>query len=385
MTLNQDDLCSKTTAVASPLFEPGVVRLWLNGKEEETSKSGRIQGAVAYLKKFAVEERKDYGIHMWSENNFPTAAGLASSASGFACLVRAVSHLLGADVHPECDLTIAARLGSGSACRSMLGGFVEWKMGKLEDGSDCVAREVMPVDHWDDIEVLVLVASDQKKLVSSTGGMQTSVKTSALLPARLKIVEEERIPGMKSAVRDRDFDRFARLTMADSNQFHSICLDTYPPIFYLKEVSAKIIHLVHAFNDMMIAEGKGHVLAYTFDAGPNAVLYVKREYVSRVLKYIRNFFPETPVRERKGDDLVRRSEAEDVTHFVENIKLEPSTPGSLRYIIHSTVCCRPFQQKQNHLTDAILMFLCPMAFVIHCVFVCRLVMAPASFPQTCSD
>lgn len=105
----------------------------------------------------------EWNVHVCSENNFPTAAGLASSAAGYACLVFALSKLFGV----AGDISEIARRGSGSACRSIPGGYVRWHMGKEKDGTDSIASQIAPADHWKELRTLILV-------VSFTGGPQPS-------------------------------------------------------------------------------------------------------------------------------------------------------------------------------------------------------------------
>lgn len=97
----------------------------------------------------------DWKIRVCSENNFPTAAGLASSAAGYACLVYALAQLY----NISSDLTTIARRGSGSACRSLHGGFVRWHQGTLNDGSDSRATQIADSRHWPDLRVLILIVS----------------------------------------------------------------------------------------------------------------------------------------------------------------------------------------------------------------------------------
>ena len=81
--------------------------------------------------------------------------------------------------------------------------------------------------------------------------------------------------------------------MQDSNQFHAVCLDTYPPIFYMNEVSRSIIHIVHKYN-----EHAGKIqAAYTFDAGPNAVVFVEKQHTKELLSLLLNYFPSPNVAE----------------------------------------------------------------------------------------
>lgn len=136
-------------------------------------------------------------------------------------------------------------------------------------GSDSLAVQVAPAAHWPTMRAAILVVSAAKKGVSSTAGMQATVSTSALFPHRATTVVPRRMDAMRAAIAARDFDAFAALTMADSNSFHAVCLDTTPPIFYMNDVSRNCVRVVEELNRVA---GR-RVAAYTFDAGPNAVVY----------------------------------------------------------------------------------------------------------------
>lgn len=120
------------------------------------------------------------------------------------------------------------------------------------------------------MRALILVVSAAKKGVSSTTGMQTTVQTSSLFATRAGTVVPARMREMETAIAARDFDTFARVTMRESNGFHATCLDTEPPIFYLNDVSRAAIRAVEALNN---GTSRRFLAAYTFDAGPNAVIY----------------------------------------------------------------------------------------------------------------
>jgi diphosphomevalonate decarboxylase len=224
-------------------------------------------------------------LHIVSENNFPTAAGLASSAAGFSALVRAIADLYELPESPA-NLSRVARQGSGSACRSMFGGYVAWNMGREEDGSDSLAEQIADLSHWPEMHAAILVVSAAKKGVSSTAGMQSTVATSELFKHRAENVVPERMERMKNAILKKDFTTFADLTMKDSNQFHAVCLDTSPPIFYLNDISRGIIRLVEELNRVA---GKT-IAAYTFDAGPNAVIYYLKENEHWVMALLKTCF-----------------------------------------------------------------------------------------------
>lgn len=291
VTLHQDQLKTTTTVATSRSFQED--RIWLNGKEEDITHP-RLQSCLREIRRLARKRRNDgdpaldstclsHKVHICSINNFPTAAGLASSAAGFACLVYTLARVFGV----EGELSGIARQGSGSACRSMYGGFVQWIMGQKDDGKDSLAQQVEPETHWPELRILVLVASAERKPVGSTSGMQTSVQTSCLLKHRAESVVPGRMTQMIEAVRRKDFAAFAELTMKDSNQFHATCLDTYPPIFYLNSVSQQVINLVHRYN-RHYGETR---LAYTFDAGPNAVIFTLQQHVPEFVQAVQHFFP----------------------------------------------------------------------------------------------
>ena len=302
VTLDQADLRAVTTVAASLSFDQD--RLWLNGTEEEGATTNkRFRACVDQVKQLATDKvddqdgktvlvkKEDWAamkIHVSSYNTFPTAAGLASSAAGYAALVAGLAELMNAKEDYEGQLSTIARQGSGSACRSLYGGFVAWRMGgKKDDWSDSLAQQVASEDHWPALRAVILVVSDAKKDTSSTAGMSTSVATSELLLHRAASVVSKRMEAIEKAFLDKDFDGFGRLTMSDSNQFHATCLDTYPPIFYMNDVSRSVVRLVHAYNAWA-----GQVrAAYTFDAGPNAVLYTLDDYVVEVGALMVHYYP----------------------------------------------------------------------------------------------
>jgi len=290
VTLSQDDLRTHTTASCSSTFSQD--SLTLNGKDQDIS-GARTQACFRELRQLrkdveakddSLPKLADLKLKVVSENNFPTAAGLASSAAGFAALVRAIANLYQLPATPT-DLSKIARQGSGSACRSLFGGYAGWQKGEQEDGNDSLAYEVAPASHWPDMRACILVASAEKKDVSSTSGMQATVATSALFQERANNVVPKRMVAMEKAIHNRDFEAFATLSMKDSNNFHATCLDTAPPIFYMNDTSRAAVRLCDAIND---AAGKV-VCGYTFDAGPNAVVYYLAENEERVAGTFKTF------------------------------------------------------------------------------------------------
>ncbi|KAL7228439.1 hypothetical protein ACSBR2_007202 [Camellia fascicularis] len=288
VTLDPAHLCTTTTVSVSPSFDQD--RMWLNGKEISLS-GGRFQRCLKEIRARAsdVEDEKmgikitkkdweNLHLHISSYNNFPTAAGLASSAAGFACLVFSLAKLM--NVKEDLgQLSAIARQGSGSACRSLYGGFVKWIMGKNDDGSDSIAVQLADEKHWDELVIVIAVVSSRQKETSSTSGMRETVETSMLIKHRAKEVVPKRIVEMEEAIKNRDFPSFAHLACADSNQFHAVCMDTSPPIFYMNDTSHRIIGCVEKWN----RSEESPQVAYTFDAGPNAVMIARNRKVAALL------------------------------------------------------------------------------------------------------
>ncbi|RDD44160.1 Diphosphomevalonate decarboxylase [Trichoplax sp. H2] len=320
-TLSTDQMCAKTTIAISKSFQRD--RLWINGKEQDAT-GKRLQNCLREVRSRCGSEIEGCHYHICSVNNFPTAAGLASSAAGYACLGIT-------------KIQFTIRQGSGSACRSMYGGFVKWEMGNKSDGSDSIAVQVTPETHWPEMEVLILVVSDKKKGVSSTSGMQTSVKTSKLLKYRAESLVPKLMTEMETAIQQKNYQAFAEITMKDSNQFHAVCLDTYPPIAYMNDISHKIVQLITHFNQYC-GEYKA---CYTFDAGPNAVLYVLAKDVPQILSAVCHYFPCTENYDSYIQGLSNYSDVKEFPKEIENtICLDPM-PGSLTGIIHTRVGSGP--------------------------------------------
>ena len=266
--------------VTSVKFEAGMHsdRLVLNGKEatpDELARAIRVLDAV----------RESAGIRakalVVSKNNFPTAAGIASSASGFAALACAAADAAGLRASGR-QLSIFARLGSGSACRSVRGGFVEWKRGSRRDGSDSYAVQIAPASHWPSLRNVIAITNPERKKVGSAAGMELTAATSKLYPERVRS-RPKVVAMMKRAILRRDLASFLELSMRESSHMHAVMLDTFPPIMYLNDVSREIIGAVHEFNSK-----KGKICAgYTFDAGPNAHVYTEEKYVKEVEEMLR--------------------------------------------------------------------------------------------------
>lgn len=200
-----------------------------------------------------------------SENNFPMAAGIASSASGFAALSVAGCLAAGLNLEPAA-LSALARLGSGSACRSLFGGFVLWDRG--DDHETSIARPLFPPDHWDLYDV-VAVVSRAAKAVSSEGGHRLA-QTSALNACRVAQAEQA-LPLVRQAIAERDLTALGPILEQDALAMHAVMMTSTPGLFYWQPGTVEIIHAVRQWR----AEGLN--VYFTIDAGPNVHLMCAAE------------------------------------------------------------------------------------------------------------
>ncbi|BHF76449.1 hypothetical protein SprV_0501954700 [Sparganum proliferum] len=301
LTLSTDHLHSRTRIRPSPGNEHTFI---LNGKPYKINHRMKDMIIVAQLRSMLKGKISTFQrLEIESDNNFPTAAGLASSASGMASLAYGLTLFYGLDG----DIASLARRGSGSACRSMFGGFVHWKAPQSTDDipSSPAVVQLHPHTHWPELRVLICVISADKKTVGSTVSMRTTMQTSCLFREARKTAVAERLPLFIEALQRCDFSALAELTMRESNALHAACLDSWPPAVFLNETSFAVMRFVHLINQHC---GRT-VLAYTFDAGPNAFLLVLEDDVAWVLALLAARFGEqrpedgTGSNEADGDDV----------------------------------------------------------------------------------
>lgn len=195
-----------------------------------------------------------------SENNVPTAAGLASSASGFAALAAAATKALQLDLDKK-ELSKLARQGSGSACRSIYGGFVEWQKGRQPDGEDSYASPIFTEQNWNLSILSVLVASGEKK-ISSREGMKRTVETSLFYKGWLDSVEND-LEIAKKAIRKRDLNMLGTVVEANALKMHATTFGANPPFMYWQSGTLDVILQVQSLREMDIP------VYFTIDAGPN--------------------------------------------------------------------------------------------------------------------
>ncbi len=201
---------------------------------------------------------------VYTHNDFPTAAGVASSASGFAALAAAASRALNLDMDTQ-GLSVLARLGSGSAARSVYGGFVEMLPGKRQDGSDAHAVQVLPEDHWDLVCFVVLTTTGEKPM-GSTEAMTSTAQTSPYYNAWVDSVPRD-IGKAKMAAMKRDFRALGEVAEHSCLKFHASAIASDPGILYWRGLTVELIHHVRRLRET------GIDVFFTIDAGPHVKVF----------------------------------------------------------------------------------------------------------------
>jgi diphosphomevalonate decarboxylase len=210
-----------------------------------------------------------------SENNFPSGAGIASSAAAFAALALAASRAAGLKLN-EPQLSRLARRGSGSACRSTPSGFVEWQVGETEQ--DSYAFSIAPSDHWDLVDCVAIVSAGHKKTGSTEG--HALAPTSPLQAARLADAPR-RLELCRHAILERDFEAFAAIVELDSDMMHAVMMTSTPGLFYWQPASITVMEAVREWR------ARGIPVCYTVDAGPNIHVICPREQAEDVERRVR--------------------------------------------------------------------------------------------------
>ena len=200
------------------------------------------------------------GVRLKSANNFPTAAGLASSSSAFAALALAATRAAGQSP-TLAELSVLARQGSGSASRSLWGGFVTWSHGELLDGTDSHGHPIADEHHWD-LRVLVALVSDQKKAISSRAGMNRTQETSPLFDGWVTSALAD-VEAAESAVKNRDLECLGTIMEHSTMKMVGTMLSAQPAVLYLKPATVAVLHAVAELRN------NGTPAWATMDAGPN--------------------------------------------------------------------------------------------------------------------
>ncbi len=281
VSINVEDLYTETTAVWNE--EDVRDSLSINGWEVPAHKLGRIQKLLDEIRRRAGLE--GYRCVLTSRNNFPVSTGLASSASGAAAAAMAASVSAGLSLN-ERELSQLARIGSGSAARSIPGGWVRAYAGSAEDGSDFYASSLFGQHYWN-LHIFAILVDTKPKRVSSTDGMLACQK-SPFWNAYMETAKHH-ADAAQNAIFQKDFSLLREVVHSSTCQLHALAATASPAIFYLSPKSLEIIEHIHR-------QSQAIPVCCTLDAGSNVIVicedvvypFVKNDIIALGLPYIQS-------------------------------------------------------------------------------------------------
>ncbi|MBI4167975.1 MAG: diphosphomevalonate decarboxylase [Candidatus Aenigmarchaeota archaeon] len=293
ISLTVDKLSTTTTVEFSGDYDNDIVEL--NGKKAEGKEASRVIEHLDLIRKLAKSTPKAKVV---SKNNFLTAAGLASSASGFAALTVAGCDAVGLELNKK-ELSIIARQGSGSSCRSIFGGYVEWIAAKSSEKS--YAKQIAGENYFDIRDIAVVVEA-AKRRYTTRESMQATVKTCPFYGSWLKAVKKD-LASVRRSILEKDFTMIGKVAELNSLMMHAIALTTTPTIL---NWSPGTISLMHAVQDWRM---EGLECYYTIDTGAHVHILSlpenSREIIKRV-KLINDVIDVIENRPGKGAEIVSK-------------------------------------------------------------------------------
>lgn len=242
----------------------------LDGTRASTQETAKISRFINF---FRQDEKH---IKVESYNAFPTAAGLASSASGFAALAVALNEYYGLNLDKQ-ELSKITRQGSGSASRSLYGGFAIWQTG------DHDSSYAYPLENTLDITMIIVIVNGQQKTVSSRDLMKKTVEESLYFEAWVK-QNQQALEAMKKAIDAQDIHLVGQIAERNAMMMHATLLANKEPFFYIEPDSLRIIQAVQSLRH------EGYVAYVTMDAGPNVKVITNRQDEEVVLKRLKELF-----------------------------------------------------------------------------------------------
>ncbi|WP_283678745.1 diphosphomevalonate decarboxylase [Lentilactobacillus sp. Marseille-Q4993] len=241
---------------------------YLNSQVQDSAATKKVSRFIDIVRNMAGESRF---AKVQSTNHVPTAAGFASSASAMAALAGATSKAAGLALTPT-ELSILARKGSGSACRSIFGGFVEWLPGVDDHSSHAVQVDDANLT---DINVIALTVNANQKKVSSRQEMKTTVDTSPFYNEWPQIVSRD-LTDIKLAIKDDDFTRFGQISESNALKMHALTMGATPPFTYFEPKTIEIMNQVNQLRT------NGIECYFTIDAGPNVKILSRSNNVTKI-------------------------------------------------------------------------------------------------------
>lgn len=264
ISMNLSNLLTTTTVEFSSAYKEDDVTI--NGEKEPSSRVSKHLDRIRDLAKIQTKAK------VVSLNNFPTGTGLSSSASGFAALTVAAAKA--ADLNlSEKELSILARLGSGSACRSIPSGFVEWVSGDTNDTS--YAKQIFEANYWDISDVVAVISNEKKDVATSIG--QEAAQSSPFMSVRLSHMKEKN-QVIKTLIKKRDFQKFGELVEKEALELHAIMLTQTPPLIYWRPETIVVMKTVWTWRK------EGLSVYFTLNTGQDVHLMCEQKDAEEVAR-----------------------------------------------------------------------------------------------------
>ncbi|MDP2632858.1 MAG: diphosphomevalonate decarboxylase [Candidatus Curtissbacteria bacterium] len=270
ISVNLSNLYSITTVEFDPKLKKDIVIIDGSKEQKETLRTTKHLDVIRKLAGIKTHAK------IASNNNFPKGSGLASSASGFAALTLATTTATGLKLS-EKELTTIARLGSGSASRSIPDGFVKWEKGTNHQSS--YAHSLFPANYWKIAILAIIISTDQKKTGSTEG--HSTAPSSPFFKTRIQNIENK-VKEVETAIRKKNFERLGNAIEQEALELHSIALTSTPPIIYWLPESIRIMRLCQKLRE------NGTSVYFTFDAGPQPVLFCLQKDSQKIAKAIKS-------------------------------------------------------------------------------------------------
>lgn len=272
ISMNLSNLSTITTVEFNPKFKKDEIIINNQKEENEGSRAIKHLDRIRKLAKINLNPSASLRARVVTKNNFPTGTGLSSSASGFAALTVAGAKAAGLNLS-EKELSILARQGSGSACRSIPDGFVEWLDGDTSDTSYGVS--LYPESYWNIVDVVAIVSKNKKEVSTSEG--QKLAASSPFFPVRLERISRK-IKLIKKYLQEKDFKNFGELLEAEALELHTIMLTSSPSLIYWLPGTLRVMHAVKRWRQ----EGLG--VYFTVNTGQDIHLICQKKDFEKVTK-----------------------------------------------------------------------------------------------------
>ncbi|MEK7522450.1 MAG: diphosphomevalonate decarboxylase [Patescibacteria group bacterium] len=264
ISMNLSNLITTTTVEFNPEFKKDLVVI---DNKIDAKESNRVIKHLDLIRKKANIFLKAKVV---SNNNFPDGTGLSSSASGFSALTLAATKATSLNLQ-ESELSILARQGSGSACRSIPDGFVEW----VGEG----AKSLYPPEYWAIVDVVAII-SQEKKETSSTDG-QKFASTSPFFQTRLNNINEK-IIRLKEALETKNFTEFGKIVESEALELHAIMLTSTPSLIYWQPETIKLMKLVKKWRS------EGLEVYFTINTGQDIHLIIEEKNTKELVKKLKD-------------------------------------------------------------------------------------------------